>query len=213
MEIKDYPDYLIYEDGMVYCKKSYKFIKNIVHKTGYLMISLYNNGKVKTKKIHRLVADHYIPNPDNKPQVDHIDQNKLNNNIENLRWVSNRENCSNKSNQGEYIGVSKHRSKYTALIQSDGKRHYLGIHDTQEEGSRAYQKALDEINKGLPITPYTKAASIRGNKYKYVYQRGNNYRAYPIIDGKTKYIGSFATPELAQNAIINYMNHHQSLSN
>ena len=181
---------------------------------GYPKLAVINkNRKSINFRTHRLVAMAFVENPENKKVVDHVNEQTLDYRIENLRWVSNRENCSNKSNQGEYIGVSKHRSKYTALIQSDGKRHYLGIYDTQEEGSIAYQKALDEINKGLPITPYTKADSIRGNKYKYVYQRGNKYRAYPIIDGKTKYIGSFATPELAQNAIINYMNHLPSLSN
>jgi hypothetical protein len=60
--------------------------------TGYYYVSLYKNGKQTKKKNHRLVAETFIPNPENKPQVNHIDENKLNNNLENLEWVTEKEN-------------------------------------------------------------------------------------------------------------------------
>lgn len=60
--------------------------------TGYLVITLYKDNKGKTLTIHRLVAQAFIPNPDNKPQVNHIDGNKTNNNITNLEWVTAKEN-------------------------------------------------------------------------------------------------------------------------
>ena len=96
MEINGFENYLIYEDGKVFSKKSNKFLKPFNTKKGYLHIDLHNNKKRKTHKIHRLVGLHYIPNPDNKPQIDHIDRNKLNNDISNLRWMTNKENCNNK---------------------------------------------------------------------------------------------------------------------
>ena len=55
-------------------------------KDGYLLVSLYKNGVVKTKKIHRLVTETFIPNPNGLPQVNHIDEVKGNNNVENLEW-------------------------------------------------------------------------------------------------------------------------------
>jgi hypothetical protein len=59
---------------------------------GYLRVYLYKNGKRKHHKIHRLVAKAFIPNPNNKPQVNHKDGNKKNNSITNLEWVTDEEN-------------------------------------------------------------------------------------------------------------------------
>lgn len=72
-----------------------KIIKPYIDKWGYLEVNLYRNNKTTHKKIHRLVAEAFIHNPDNKPCVDHIDTNKLNNLPENLRWCTYRENCNN----------------------------------------------------------------------------------------------------------------------
>lgn len=59
---------------------------------GYLLVSLYKNGSQSTKRIHRLVAQAFIPNPENKPEVNHIDENKTNNMISNLEWSTSKEN-------------------------------------------------------------------------------------------------------------------------
>lgn len=59
---------------------------------GYLHVDLYNNGKRKKFFVHRLVAEAYIPNPDNKPYVNHIDGNPKNNNFQNLEWCTPLEN-------------------------------------------------------------------------------------------------------------------------
>lgn len=59
---------------------------------GYLYVHLYNNSKRKSIRVNRLVAQAFIPNPDNKPQVNHIDGDKLNNRVDNLEWVTREEN-------------------------------------------------------------------------------------------------------------------------
>lgn len=60
---------------------------------GYLMVYLYKNRKGKWCLVHRLVAEAFLPNPDNLPQVNHIDENKENNRVNNLEWKSPKDNC------------------------------------------------------------------------------------------------------------------------
>ena len=89
MEIIDYPNYLIYPDGKVWSKYTKRFLKyGIRH--GYCGVMLcskeYPYGK--NKDVHRLVAEAYIPNPNKYPQVNHINQIKNDNRVENLEWCS-----------------------------------------------------------------------------------------------------------------------------
>lgn len=72
--------------------KGTKILKPGMDTNGYLQVHLSKNGKHYAKSIHRLVAEAFIPNIDNKPEVNHIDGNKQNNKVENLEWVTRREN-------------------------------------------------------------------------------------------------------------------------
>lgn len=75
-----------------FIKKEEKMLKYGNTPKGYYTVKLYKNSTHCNKKIHRLVAEAFIPNPEGKPQVNHIDGNKKNNNVENLEWCSNKEN-------------------------------------------------------------------------------------------------------------------------
>ena len=109
MEIEGYPKYLIYDDGRVYSKKGKgRFLIPQMTIHGYYQVCLCGNSKVKLFKVHRLVALHYIPNPESKPEVDHIDRNPLNNHVSNLRWVTHQENQDNKGMRNDNTSGHKY---------------------------------------------------------------------------------------------------------
>ena len=62
-------------------------------KKGYLVVHLRKNGESKTCRVHRLVAKTFIPNPNNLPQINHLDEDKTNNRVENLEWCTSKDNC------------------------------------------------------------------------------------------------------------------------
>jgi len=103
-EIPNFPNYLIYRDGRVWNIKRGIFMKTCLRR-GYEAICLSQNKKNKCMSLHRLLAIIYIPNPDNKPCVDHIDRNRQNNNLDNLRWATYKENTLNR----KITGKIKHR--------------------------------------------------------------------------------------------------------
>ena len=88
----DFPNYFVTEDGEVINSKG-KTIKGEISNKGYRRVSL-SNGSLKHKKlsVHRLVAETYIPNPHNYPEVHHKNENKLDNNVSNLEWCTTLDN-------------------------------------------------------------------------------------------------------------------------
>lgn len=69
-----------------------RILKSVKASNGYLSVSLYKDNIQTTNTIHRLVAQSFIPNPENKPEVNHIDEDKLNNMVSNLEWMTPKEN-------------------------------------------------------------------------------------------------------------------------
>ena len=86
------PDYSISEDGKVFSNKSGIYLKTRIDRYGYEIVTLWFGGKCFTRKVHRLVAQTYIPNPENLPTVNHIDGIKTNNSVNNLEWLSIKDN-------------------------------------------------------------------------------------------------------------------------
>ena len=87
-QIKDYLNYYIDEHGNIYNELSKKFLKGSIGENGYRYYRLSKNNKKRMFYAHRLVAEYFIPNPEDLPVVNHIDGNKLNNEVNNLEWVS-----------------------------------------------------------------------------------------------------------------------------
>ena len=86
-DIINFENYQISDDGRVWSKKSNKWLKPI-DVNGYKKASLYKNGKEYQRLVHRLVAEAFIPNPNNYDEINHINENKSDNRVENLEWCT-----------------------------------------------------------------------------------------------------------------------------
>lgn len=110
-------------------------------KNGYYVITLCKNNSLKTYPIHRLVYEAFIAPIDSDKVIDHIDRNRLNNSLSNLRVVRPSENAKNKNGKG--VKLDKRSGKWEARIRVDGKYIHLGSFDTKDSARFAYIKAKE----------------------------------------------------------------------
>ena len=91
-ELERYKGYYITDDGIVFSKRFNRPLKAFVNESGYMVVSLTKNGKSTQERVHRLVAETFIENTENKPQINHINGVKTDNRVENLEWCTSNEN-------------------------------------------------------------------------------------------------------------------------
>ena len=108
-------NYIIHRDGRVWSKKTNKFLKPAINHQGYYQLLL--DGKCK--RVNRLVAQTYIPNPENKPEVNHKDGNKLNNVVSNLEWCTSSENSKHSVENGLQVSLKGEERWNHKLTEED----------------------------------------------------------------------------------------------
>lgn len=125
--INNYPNYLVSFHGKIYSKYSKRLIKNIPS-NGYYSVDIRSNGKRKRFKVHQLVAQSYIPNPENKKYVNHLDYNRSNNKVENLEWVTHSENMfhASKKRYKKVVQYSKNGTKIRIFDSITGAHNETG---------------------------------------------------------------------------------------
>lgn len=133
-----------------------KELKPSIQKTGYLKVNLYKNQIEDQYLVHQLVAIAFLNHKldgTNKIVVDHINNIRIDNRLENLQLISNRENSSKDKKNGtsKYIGVMWHSSKkkWESRIRYKGKLLFLGLFVNELDAHNAYQSKLEEIKKSL----------------------------------------------------------------
>lgn len=137
-------------------------------RNGYLSVDLYSDGKRKTKSVHRLVAETFLPNPDNKPEVNHIDGNKYNNDVSNLEWVSSKENCRHAWDNGLIKPSYGMRGKKNPNAGRKSKP--IRIVETGEifEDLKSCEAAIDGNNRHINDCLRGRQRTHRGYHFEYV---------------------------------------------
>ena len=147
--IPGYEDYAVSPSGNVVNKNTQRILKPGTDGSGYLIVNLCKNGRIKTFIIHRLVANAFLEKVEGKTYVDHIDNDKLNNNVYNLRWCTASENKQNskkyKNNTCGFKGVSKSGKKFRAYIRINHIQIHIGTYKTEAEAAIAYNAKAKEI--------------------------------------------------------------------
>jgi hypothetical protein len=143
-----------------------KILKPKISNVGYQEVNLSKNGKTYMRSIHQLIAVEFLNHTPCglKLVINHIDYNKLNNNIFNLEIVTNRENSyhKHKNVSSQFIGVhfDRKRKKWISKIWIANQRIYLGSFDKEESAGEAYIKALNNYNEQKEILELDKIKQL-----------------------------------------------------
>jgi len=150
-KIEGFEEYEVSDCGRV--RRDGNVLKGVANSAGYLQVGLYKDGTAVRRKIHRLVCLAFLPNPEGKRTVNHIDRNKTNNRLENLEWATDSEQKLHSPNP---VGVSGHRhiiqrrsGSWEVQIQRNNVLVFCRTFPTLQEAI----KARDEVITNLSITP------------------------------------------------------------
>lgn len=118
IDIQGYPGYMINKAGMIWSNKSGIYMKTGYDKDGYVRVGLRNPGKNSYPfMLHRLIALHFIPNPNNYSEINHMDGDKANNDISNLEWCTHKHNMNHAINCGLWNASAKGEdNSYSKLL-------------------------------------------------------------------------------------------------
>lgn len=147
----DFPHYRIWENGLVESNYKYKTnipcgfwrtVKPVLDKaTGYFLVTLCHNGVRKNKRVHRLLAESFIPNPEGKAHVNHIDGVKTNNDLSNLEWATPKENTVHAITTGLSSADGNHH-RCVLQLDKDSKEvinEYKSLHEAGRVTSTQWQ--------------------------------------------------------------------------
>ena len=167
--IKDFPNYSVSEFGDIRNNETSKILAWRSSKKGYVQVVLCWHGEHKYKYVHRLVAEAFIPNSLNKPEVNHIDGNKKNNSVNNLEWVTSSENKNHLYNVLDSTDLRKRLGMSRKGEKNSGSRKVVRIEDGKvysciTDAARdigVHRMCVSDVCRGVQKT-------TKGYHYKYL---------------------------------------------
>lgn len=173
--------YFITTDGKCKNQKTNNWLKGQVSKNGYLTYSIkLSNNVAKRLYAHRMVAETYLPRIENRTEVNHIDGNKLNNNIKNLEWVASSENKRHAINSGLY-------NKLKTVYCFSENRELIATYKSVSGASRITGISKQQIS--VACTTYPKIIS---HGFYWSYDNDNTFEIMVVKSGKAKRIGKYS---------------------
>ena len=127
-DIPNFDNYEINDVGEIRNKKTNHVLKHSLNEKGYHKVVLYDNGRKIKTGVHRLVAISFIPNPNNYKEVNHIDENKNNNSVNNLEWCNRQQNIEHSIKSGKF--------KITRVAQYDKSGNLIKIYNSCSQAER-----------------------------------------------------------------------------
>ena len=147
-EIPGFPHYLVDENGNIKSLYCNKILSQKTDKYGYKIVTLFENKKSYSIGVHRIVAITFIPNPLGKATVNHINENKSDNRVENLEWMTVKEN-DNHGTRNLRMSISKCHRPVIAIYPNGHKEWFLGVKDA-ERHTGIYHGNIARCCKGKP---------------------------------------------------------------
>lgn len=135
-----------------------RILKGMVSGSGYIQVDLSKQGATSKKLIHRLAAQAFIPNPENKLEVNHIDEDKTNNKVDNLEWATRQEN-NNHGTHNEKVSKSNSIPIIATHIKSEDSKEFYGASECARQLGLS-QSHISEVLKG-------KRKTVGGFTFKY----------------------------------------------
>ena len=132
MEIPGYPNYIIYRDGRVWSKITKKYIKQQEDYLGYLYLGLQNEGRKFIRKVHRLVAITFLPNPNGYPIIHHINGVRNDNRVENLEWCTIEYNNQSINTKRNFGSICRDGNQYRYHLFEYGHYYNMGFKTFEE---------------------------------------------------------------------------------
>ena len=180
-------------------KRKERILKQrIARQQGHCIVVLSKDGKTYPKLVHRLVAIAFLPNPDNKPVVDHIDTNPQNNNVENLRWATVQENALNpltrvhnsQSKMGHRAYLTKHTAEAKAKMSAALKGKKMSeatranLSKAHKENAKSIEASMRNLQKACSANTGRKPTEETRQKIREKLTGVHKGKHWKVIDGK-----------------------------
>ena len=155
MKETKYPNVFVEGTDIIYKTKTNRLIKlcQWVDNVGYYQVVFRLDGKKKYVRVHRLIAETLLPNPDNLPQINHIDGNKLNNSLDNLEWVTNAANTQHGYDNKLYHNQHRCHAVIATHKNSGEIKEFKSIRNCADE-LMLNRKTITSILKGTRANNY-----------------------------------------------------------